>query len=348
MHKKQIRVGIVGLGMGRFHMQHYVKSPHAKLQALCDMNQELLRNTAAEFSVPQTFAGFEEFLEKAEIDAVSIAVPNYLHKPMAIAALERGLHVLCEKPMALNTAEAVEMHAKAKASGKKFMIHFNYRFQQEHQYFKKLCESGRLGEIYYATVGWRRMRNIPGFGGWFGQKKLSGGGPLIDLGVHMLDLARWLMGGPRALTVSASTFSHLAQPLAKAQHKAFDVEDLATALIRFDNGATLMLEVSWALNFEEREKIFLEMSATKGGLSSLCYDYKENIVSIFEEQSGAIVKSSPVKYPQSHVDAQSHFLDCILHDREPSASADDGVEIMRILDAVYESATLGKEVAVRH
>jgi predicted dehydrogenase len=347
MRKRQIRIGIVGLGVGRFHMQHYVKSSNAKLQALCDLNKELLKKTAAEFSVPQTFTDFDEFLAKADIEAVTIAVPNYLHKPMAIAALRRGLHVLCEKPMALNTAQAVEMRKEAKASGRKFMIHFNYRFRPEHQHFKRLLESGKLGDVYYATAGWRRMRNIPGLGGWFGQKKLSGGGPLIDLGVHMLDLSRWLMGCPRALTVSASTFAHIAQPLARAQHKAFDVEDLATALVRFDNGATLNLEVSWALNFEEREKIFLEMSATRGGLSSICHDYRDMTVSIYEEKNGTIVKSEPVRYPRKHIDAQAHFLDCILHDRQPSASADDGVEIMRILDAVYESAALGREVAVR-
>jgi predicted dehydrogenase len=191
------------------------------------------------------------------------------------------------------------------------------------------------------------MRGMPGFGGWFGKKSLSGGGPLIDLGVHMLDLARWLMGKPDALTVSASTFAHIGQPLAHLQGKEFDVEDLAAALIRFDNGSTLMLEVSWALNFEEREKIFLELSGTKGGLSNIIYDWKKTETSVFHEENGTLVKSVPEQFPQSCLTtAQEHFIDCIRHNREPDAGADDGVAIMRILDAIYESARLGSEVRV--
>jgi predicted dehydrogenase len=347
MRKEIVRVGVVGLGMGRFHIQHYAKLPAAKVQAICDLDAELLKTTATEFSIPQTFVSFEDLLNNAEIDAVSLAVPNYLHKPMTIAALDRRLHVLCEKPMAMNTAEAVEMRDKVRATGRKFMVHFNQRFRAEHQYIKSLIQADKLGSVYYATAGWRRMRGIPRFGGWFGRKEMSGGGPLIDLGVHMLDLARWLIGNPKALTVSASTFSFIGQSLALAQKKHFDVEDLAAALIRFDNGTTLAIEASWALNFEEREKVYLELSGTRGGISSISYDYKDTQVSVFQEKNGAMVKTVPIKYPQNFESAQEHFINCILHDTEPSASADDGVEIMRLLDAIYESARIGREVEIR-
>jgi len=249
--------------------------------------------------------------------------------------------------MALNTAEALEMQEKARATGLKFMLHFNQRFRPEHQYFRRIVESGELGQIYYATAGWRRMRNIPGLGGWFTQKKLSGGGPLIDLGVHMLDLARWIAGRPRATTVSASTFGQLGARIAREEGKAFDVEDLAVALIRFDNDLTLNLEASWALNFEPREKITLELSGTEGGLSSISYDYKENHVSIFRERDGALTRTEPLRYPPTFEDAQQHFVNCILENREPEASAEDGVEMMRILDAIYESARQGREVVVK-
>jgi predicted dehydrogenase len=345
--EKQIRIGVVGLGMGRDHIRHFEPLKNAKVQAVCDTDAARLGSIALEFAVPQTFSDYGEFLEKAEIDAVVIAVPNYLHKPMVIAAIERGLHVLCEKPMAMNTAEALEIREKARAGRGKFMMHFNRRFGPEPLYFKSLIESGKLGPIYYGTAGWRRMRGMPGFGGWFGQKSLSGGGPLIDLGVHMLDLARWLMGSPAAVTVSASTFSHIGRKLAHAEQKEFDVEDLAAALIRFDNDSTLMLEVSWALNFEEREKIFLELSGTKGGLSNVIYDWHDLETAIFHDENGALVKTVPEVFPEScQVTAQQHFIECILHDREPDAGADDGVEIMRMLDAIYESARLGREVEV--
>jgi len=345
--QREIRLGIVGLGVGRWHIEQYLKHPAARIQAICDRDQALARKVAEEFDVPQVFSDFEEFEALAEIDAATLAVPNFLHRPMTLACLDRGLHVLCEKPMAMDTAEALEMRARVRKTGLKFMIHYNQRFRPEHQYFKKLIEDGELGDVYYGSAGWRRMRGMPRFGGWFSQKKMSGGGPLIDLGVHMLDLSRWLVGSPKAVTVSASTYSHIAQSIARAEEKEFDVEDLASALIRFDNGSSLVLEVSWALNFEEREKVYLELSGTKGGLSNVTYDYKETNTCIFREENGAMVKSVPLKYPPTFENAQQHFINCILEDRQPGPGADDGVETMRILDAIYESARIGREVELR-
>ncbi len=347
MTDSSIRIGVVGLGMGREHLLRYRNVPNCICQAICDTSGTLVQQIGDEFSVPQRFTDFAAFIEQAEVDAISLAVPNFLHKEMTLAALERGLHVLCEKPMAMNTAEAREMEAAVRVSGKKFMIHFNQRFRPEHQYFREMIRSGELGNVYYASAGWRRMRGMPRFGGWFGQKKMSGGGPLIDLGVHMLDLTRWLIGNPKVVTVSASTFAHIGQALAREQKKDFDVEDLASALIRFDDGSSLVIEVSWALNFEEREKIYLEMSGTKGGLSSVSYDYRDNTVCIFREQNGALVKTVPLKYPESVESAQSYFLRSIREDFEPEANAAEGVEIMRILDAIYESARIGREVETR-
>lgn len=334
--------------MGRYHIERYRLHPDAMVQAICDTDCALARRTAADFGVPQVFCDFDEFLAKADIQAVSLVVPNIFHKPMTLAALDRGLHVLCEKPMALNTAEALEMQARVKSTGLKFMIHFNQRFRPEHLYFRKVIEGGDLGKIYYASAGWRRMRNIPGLGGWFTQKAMSGGGPLIDLGVHMLDLTRWITGRPRAITVSASTSSYLGTNIGLDLGKKFDVEDFANALIRFDNGMTLHLEVSWALNFEDREKIFLELSGTEGGLSSLNYDYKDKHLYVFRDHGGVVTRTEPLLFPTSFENGQQHFVNCILHDREPDASAEDGVEIMRILDAIYESAKLGHEVMVPH
>lgn len=344
----KVRIGVVGLGMGRIHIEHYNKVESCVVQAICDQNASLVERLGTEFSVPQQFVDFEQFLEKAEVDAVSLVVPNFLHKPMTLACLEKGLHVMCEKPMAMNAEEAIEMRAKVRQTGRKFMIHFNQRFRREHQYFKSVIESGELGAIYYSTAGWRRMRGMPGFGGWFGKKKLSGGGPLIDLGVHMLDLTRWLIGNPKAVTVSASTFAHIGQRLASSQGKEFDVEDLASALIRFDNGVSLVLEVSWALNFEEREKVYLELSGTNGGLSSVSYDYRDTQTCLFREDAhGGLTKTVPLRYPPQLETAQEHFVRCIQEDKPTIAGADDGVEIMRILDAIYASALAGREVEIR-
>jgi len=332
--------------MGRIHIQHYLTHPQAKVQAICDADTALAEKTAKEYGIPQVFSSYETFLKEAEVDAVSLVVPNFLHHGMVLGALDRGLHVLCEKPMALNTAEALEMQARVKASGRKFMIHFNQRFRAEHQYMRSLVASGDLGPIYYGTASWRRMRYIPRFGGWFTDKTRSGGGPLIDLGVHMIDLTRWIMGRPRVVSVSASTYNHIGGRLASEQGKTFNVEDLASAFIRFDTGATLQLEASWALNFEERERIALELSGTLGGFSSVTYDYKDKHLAVFREIDGVLTRTEPIRFPAEYENAQQHFVNAILNDTEPDATAEDGVEIMRILDAAYESAALGREVAV--
>lgn len=344
--REPLHIGVIGLGMGRYHIEHYQRYPKAKVQAICDANLDLAKRVADEFKIPQVFSSFDEFLKGADVDAVSIVVPNFLHKEMTVAALENGWHVMCEKPMAMNTAEALEMQAKVKETGRKFMIHFNQRFRPEHQYFRRLVAGGEFGPIYYATAGWRRMRYIPGLGGWFTQKKLSGGGPLIDLGVHMLDLTRWIIGRPKVQTVSGSVFGEIGARIAAQQGKLFDVEDLASAFIRFDNGVTLHLEVSWALNFERHEKIFLELSGVQGGLSSI-HRGNEKEVSIFRESGGVLTRTEPISYPPSFASAQQHFVDCILNNTEPDAGAEDGVEIMRILDAIYASAACGKEISIR-
>ncbi|MES2571044.1 MAG: Gfo/Idh/MocA family oxidoreductase [Verrucomicrobiota bacterium] len=339
-----VRVGVVGLGMGRQHIEQFQKSPRARVEAICDLNPLLLRQTADDFAIPHTFEDFDEFLARAEIDAVALVVPNFLHHPMALKALERGLHVMGEKPMAMDAREAREIREAVRRSGRRFMVHSSQRFQPEYQFFKSLIGEGKLGNLYYANAGWRRMRGLPASGGWYGVKAKSGGNPLIDLGVHLLDLTRWLMGNPKAVTVSACTFARLGE--GEAQPKA--VDELASALIRFDNGACLLLEVSWVLNFEEREKVYLELSGLKGGLSSITYDYRDTTTCLFHEENGVMVKTVPLHYPNALESAQEHFIRCILEDREPEANADDGLEIMRILDAIYESARIGREIELRH
>ncbi|MBN1401261.1 MAG: Gfo/Idh/MocA family oxidoreductase, partial [Anaerolineae bacterium] len=193
----KIRVGVVGLGMGRHHARAYAECDRAELAALCDLDVGLLGEYGRLYPGAQTFTQYEEMFATAELDAVSVALPNYLHAPVAIAALNAGLHVLTEKPMAINAREAEEMLQAARQGDRKLMVHFNYRFSAPSQFLKRYVDEGNLGRIYYAHTRWLRARGIPKLGGWFGQKDKSGGGPLIDLGVHRLDLAMWLMGYPR-------------------------------------------------------------------------------------------------------------------------------------------------------
>ena len=337
-----------GLGIGSWHLKHYQEIPGVKIQALCDQNVDLLEKVRTEYNVPQTFTEFDKFLDAADIDAVTLAVPNFLHRPMTLAALDKGWHVLCEKPMALNAAEAIEMRAKVRETKRKFMIHFNQRFRAEHQYFKALIDSGQAGRDLLRQHGLAADARHPEV------RRLVR--PEKDERRRTADRPGRPHARPDALAHRQpeggdGVGQHVLAPgreLARAQSKEFDVEDLATALIRFDNGTSLMLEVNWALNFEEREKVFLELSGKKGGLSNVTFDYKDTTTCIFREENGAMVKTVPLKYPASFETAQGHFIRSIREDFEPSAGASDGVEIMRILDAIYASALDQREVVMEN
>ena len=262
---RKLRCGVIGLGIGRGHAQAYAKHPQAELVALADLDAERLATVAEDLGVEQTYADAEAMLAEEKLDIVSVATPNRYHKPLAIAALESGAHVLCEKPMAMNAAEADEMLAAAAKADRRIMINFSFRFTPQSWQLKKEVESGVLGDVYFARTQWLRRRGLPGFGGWFGQKALSGGGPLIDLGVHRLDLALWLMDYPEPEWVLGTTHNPIGSRLAKEQGKAFDVEDFAAAFVRFTNGAGLELTASWASNIRDQEMMETRLLGTEGG-----------------------------------------------------------------------------------
>ena len=195
----KIRVGVIGLGIGRHHIRGYQSHPNAEVVAIADLDETRLAEVGDQYGVSKRYPSGEQMIATEGLDVVSIATPNKYHKSLTIAALEAGCHVLCEKPMAMNAAEARDMLVAATKAGKRLMIDFSYRFSEQSQVLKAQVDAGVLGEVYFARTLWHRRRGLPRFGGWFGQKALSGGGPLIDLGVHRLDLALWLMGYPRPI-----------------------------------------------------------------------------------------------------------------------------------------------------
>jgi predicted dehydrogenase len=206
--KKQVRVGLVGCGgIGRVHMASYAKVADAEIVAACDLNQEKLDYAKSTFGIQKTYLDYNEMFETEKLDAVVVAVPNVVHAPIAIAALKTNHHVFCEKPMSINSIEAQKMFDTAKASNKIFMMGFNNRYRGDSQVLKSFIDKGVLGDIYYARCGWVRRMGIPGMGGWFTQKEQSGGGPLIDIGVHVLDLTMWLLGNPKPVMAFGSTYA---------------------------------------------------------------------------------------------------------------------------------------------
>lgn len=347
MAKKNYRVGIIGLGMGGSHIGGYRSHPKAEVVAISDLDEKRLKAKGDEFGISKRYTDAEAMLSQEDLDFVSIATPNKFHKPLTISAFKHGCHVLCEKPMAMNAVEGREMLAAAKKAKRRLMINFSYRFTEQSWALKKQVDSGILGDIYFARTVWHRRRGIPGFGGWFGNKALAGGGPLIDLGVHRLDLAMWLMNYPKPTWVIGSTYSPIASAIAKREKKVFDVEDLAVGMVKFSNGATLEVEASWAANIKENEQMSTHLYGTKGGLLQRNLDetYKFEAELYLEKDGCQFDMKLHPPVPQA-VNAMFHFVDSVDTGKPHIATGEEGLIIMQLLDAIYASAAKGEPVKV--
>jgi predicted dehydrogenase len=345
---KKLRAGVIGLGMGRSHIDGYQSHPGVDMVAIADTDAAKLEDIGNAKGIKGRYTSAEQMLACEKLDVVSVVTPNKFHKPLTLAALAAGCHVLCEKPMAMNADEAQEMLAAAKKARRKLMINFSYRFTDQSWALKKEVDDGVLGDIYFGRTVWHRRRGMPGFGGWFGTKALSGGGPLIDLGVHRLDLALWLMGYPKPEWVLGRTFDFLGAERARQENKTFDVEDLAAGMITFKNGAVLEVEASWAANISERELMETRLLGTKGGLVQRNFGGGYQFeAELYTERNGAqydIRLNPPAPRPPS---AQAHFADSIINRTPHVATGEEGLTVMRLLDALYESARTRKPVKVK-
>lgn len=341
----KLGVAVIGVGVGVGHIRDYLECKDANLLAICDQDPARLADAARRFGVATTYTDHHELLKHPGLQAVSIALPNFLHAPIALDCLNAGKHVLCEKPLALNAQQAAAMVATARRKGLTLMVNFNYRFGEAAWMIHNAIEAGDLGNIYYARTGWHRNRGIPGGGNWFSNKKLSGGGGLIDLGVHRLDLALWYMGYPQPVSVSGATYGELGKTLAARQGQTFDVDDLAAGFIRFANGASLTIEASWAGNSEKREDQFTHIWGSKGGAVMRNvgegYDFESRL---FVEVAGTLQETRPLARPEGMETVRGHFVRCILAGEEVIAPGEQGAILMRILDGIYASAESGHEV----
>lgn len=344
--KTTIKVGIIGLGIGKSHIEAYRTHPGCEVTALADTDRIKLQLIGENYGITTLFDSGEALIDSGLCDVISICTPNCYHKDLSIRALNSGAHVLCEKPMALNSEESELMCTAAQESGKRLMINFSYRFTRAAQALKARIDAGALGQPYYARASWLRRRGMPGFGGWFGTKAMAGGGPLIDLGVHKLDLALWFMGYPEPTQVLARTYAYIASEIAASQGKQFDVEDLAAAFITCSNGASISLEAAWAANIKENESIETRVLGTRGGLvhknKGESYVFDAEFFHDFEGHcwDERFHEGSPWT-STVQPSAMYHFIDAILTDKPHDADHRQGHVIMKILDAVYESARTG-------
>lgn len=354
MTKDKLKIGIIGVGgISQMHIAAYHANPNVELYAFCDIDKKRLEEKGKAYGITRLFASAEEMCALPELDAVSVCTWNSAHAPCVIAALNAGKHVLCEKPMATDVAQAEEMLRAAERNGKILAMGFVRRFGRDCAFAKDFAEAGALGEVYFAKAKYIRRDGNPG--GWFGDRSRSGGGPLIDLGVHVIDLLRYLMGNPRPLSVSAATFDKLGNRSGlKLSQKGYlseteesetvnNVEDFATALIRFDNGAVLSVETSFCLNGRDSAEVALY--GDKGGIEF------EPKLTLYSEQNGYLVDVSPVPNPALDIDDAfraeiDDFLNAVRTGAPVKAPAEDGVLLMKILESAYESARTGREVEI--
>ena len=346
---EKIRIGIIGAGniAQSSHLPVYVKHADVELVAVCDQNYQRACEVKEKYGMKYAFATIEELLAiSGELDAVSICVWNNAHAKAAIGAAKAGLHVLCEKPMAMTVAEAEAMVQAAKENvGKVFMMGFVNRYRSDSIALKSTIDAGRLGDIYFVRAGILRRRGTPL--GWFTDKAKSGGGPVIDIGVHAIDLAWYFMGRPKPISVSATTYGPLGDYQTKgvSRWKAYDLEDLvfnvedsANGFIRFENGATMNFEVSWAINGKQ-EGQYSYLYGTKAGASI-------EPLTIYGEQPSGYLSDETITFPREGMfdNELAHFLDCIRTGKQPISPAEDGLNMQKMLCGIYESAQAGKEI----
>lgn len=337
----ELRVGIVGLGMGRGHIGAYNAHPRARVAALCDADADLLARRAGEHGIERTFTDAGALFESGEVDVVSIATPNAVHEPLTVAALEAGLHVLCEKPMALNAAQAERMLETARRCDRKLAIHYNHRMAANVQAMGRYVEAGDLGEVYFVRTVWHRRRGIPAKASFL-RFDAAGGGCLIDLGVHIIDIALYLAGFPRVLAVSGRTWKQFDQKL--VPHLDMEVDDFATAMIRCEGGLMINVEVSWASHHEHPEEMITAVYGTEAGLTRRVHHYTDTTITRHGVEHGNLVDAELKSMPGDVKTVQHDLIDAVLENREPACSGEHGLTLMRILDALYQSSRENREV----
>ncbi|MBD3242850.1 MAG: gfo/Idh/MocA family oxidoreductase [Chitinivibrionales bacterium] len=340
----KVRVGVIGAGWPAWqHMKGYQKVDGVEVVALCDVNEARLQGIADEYGVPKRYVSYEDMLQKEQPDAVSVCTPNALHSEMSIACMRAGAHVLCEKPMAASSEQARAMIDARDETGRLFMMGYMRRFGGEPRLLKRYIEKGRLGGIYFARTWTRRRHFIPGMGGWFTQKKLSGGGVLIDMGVHLLDLTLWLMGYPEVAEVcgaSGSTFGsrglgYHGTPVRQPDGSVlFDVDDYASAIVKFANGATLLFHGSWASHIKHDESSLELWGETAGA--------RLNPLELYTAEDGVLQDIVPQTPKVNLFEAETaHFIECVRSGAQPMATAEEGLRTVELIERIYESSENG-------
>jgi len=358
-----LKIGIIGAGwMARYHIEGFRRGGAEVLQ-IADSSLKAAKAGAKRFNVPQVARKVPELIADSAIDAVSIIVPNKFHAPLAIQALEAGKHVFCEKPPALNAKQVAKMIDAAKAAGKRLMFNFNNRARPETYALMSEIKHGTVGTINSAQAKWVRRTGIPGFGGWFTNKKLAGGGPLIDL-LHMIDLAHFLMGSPQPRCVLGQTFRNF---IDNPQFKGpwgipdqtggvTDVESAAHGIVTFETGQVLTFQVSWA-EMVKREEVSVTFQGTRAGgkierlfgtdgLDETAIDTCELYTLVDGERADRRIEV-PECQDMGRSRSAENFVATLLDREAPLNTPEQALALMQMIDACYKSAETGKAVLIK-
>ena len=350
--KKKFRVGIIGCGLiSQSHMEGYKLIPEAEVVAACDIKQEYLDRMHKEWGIPEKslYKDWKEMIRKEKLDGVDICTPNGIHCAPAIDACNAGLHVMVEKPMAMNVAECKKMAAAAKKNNVKLAVGFQQRYHENVAFLTKARDAGKFGDIMFVKVQALRRKGIPNWG-VFGQKELQGGGPMIDIGVHMIEVAHYFMGQPKPVAVSGNIWTYLGNKKSDVvsmwpdwDYKNYTVEDLAIGQIRFENGAIMQIESSFVAHIEKDLHTFSFMGTKGGG------NFRP--AKIFTDQDGSMVNIEPGFLPESEWNQMfaiklKNWIYSVTKGTPLLADAEEGMTIQKILNGIYDSAAAGKEIPI--
>lgn len=344
---EKLRIGVIGAGniAVNGHLPAYKNCKNAIPVAICDIDFERAKKAAEQFGIPEVYSSVEEMLEKSDIQAVDICTWNNAHAPNLIAAAKAGKHVMCEKPLAMNLSDALLMEKTIKETGVIFFLAVPSRFGYENMYLREMYDKGELGDVYYAKTTNVRRRGTPT--GWFTDKKTSGGGPIIDIGIHRIDAAWYLMGTPKPTRVSANVFNKIGDYQTKGVDRwqgtpcpdnKFDCEDSGAGVIHFENGATMVFEASWAINAPDKSETLI--CGTKAGATV-------EPLTIYGERNDYLSTDNITVNPANDKMKLEieHFADCVLNGiSKTKYPIEQAVDMQRILQAIYDSAETGKEI----
>ena len=347
---KKLRWAIVGCGgISTTHLEAIKQIPEIEVVAGCDIKPERLKLMNEKYGIQATYEKWDDMLAEVKPDVVDVCTPNGVHMPATVDALNAGCHVITEKPMAMTPAECQQMVDTARKNGKLLAVGFQFRYHPSCEMFKRAMAAGDIGDILVVKCHAMRRRGIPNWG-VFGQRELQGGGPMIDIGVHVMESAHYCMGEPKPVSASGNCWTYIGDkpsevvsPWPNWDWKTFTVEDLAVGQIRFDSGALMQVEASFSAHIEKDVWNF-EIMGTRGG-------FNWETSTIFTDHAGTMINSKAAYLPNTQFNSLfvaklKNFANGCLTGSPLRAPGESGMAVQKMIDGIYRSAAAGKEVTI--